>query len=49
MIINGNPVSRKNVESGSYCLRANENGVDLNRNWSAFWEKSKRIDADKRQ
>lgn len=29
--------SRRNVEKGKYCLRVNENGVDLNRNWNDHW------------
>jgi len=33
LVPNANPVSRKQVESGMYCKRTNENGVDLNRNW----------------
>jgi len=37
MIINGNPGSRKRVETGDYCLRVNPNGVDLNRNWDEEW------------
>jgi len=37
MIINGNPGSRKHVETGDYCLRVNPNGVDLNRNWDEEW------------
>ena len=37
IIPNGNPGSRKMVESGQYCLRLNPNGVDLNRNWDASW------------
>lgn len=35
---NVNPLSRQRVESGEYCLRTNENGVDLNRNWKDHWE-----------
>jgi len=38
MIINANPYSRKKVENGEYCLRVNENHVDLNRNWDIHWE-----------
>merc|ERR1719375_477951 len=34
IIPNANPVSRKKVEGGMYCKRTNEDGVDLNRNWS---------------
>jgi hypothetical protein len=38
MIVNANPISRRKVEEGEYCLRVNENGVDLNRNWDDHWE-----------
>ena len=38
MVLNANPDSRKKVEAGEYCLRVNENGVDLNRNWDDHWE-----------
>lgn len=31
---NANPVGRKEVEDGFYCKRTNEDGIDLNRNWS---------------
>lgn len=31
--------SRRKVERGDYCLRVNENGVDLNRNWDDHWTK----------
>lgn len=37
IIPNGNPGARKLVESGQYCVRANMNGVDLNRNWGSSW------------
>jgi hypothetical protein len=33
IIPNANPKGRALVESGSFCKRTNENGVDLNRNW----------------
>lgn len=33
LVPNSNPAGRKLVESGSFCKRTNENGVDLNRNW----------------
>lgn len=33
LIPNANPIARKQVESGAYCKRTNEDGVDLNRNW----------------
>jgi len=29
--------SRKLVEKGRYCLRVNQNGIDLNRNWKDHW------------
>ena len=38
VVLNGNPHSRRKVEGGDYCLRVNENGVDLNRNWDEKWE-----------
>jgi len=34
IVPNANPISRKLVEEGQYCKRTNEDGVDLNRNWS---------------
>lgn len=37
IVINGNPKSRNLVEDGQFCLRANPNGVDLNRNWDEQW------------
>lgn len=37
MVLNGNPKSRAEVEAGDYCVRMNENGVDLNRNWDEKW------------
>jgi hypothetical protein len=37
IIPNGNPASRREVEKGAFCLRANPNGVDLNRNWDVHW------------
>lgn len=33
-----NPISRMKVEEGDYCLRLNENGVDLNRNYDAHFK-----------
>lgn len=33
IVPNANPAGRKLVESGHFCKRTNENGVDLNRNW----------------
>eukprot|EP00933_Yihiella_yeosuensis_P021071 TRINITY_DN1676_c0_g1_i1.p1 TRINITY_DN1676_c0_g1~~TRINITY_DN1676_c0_g1_i1.p1 ORF type:complete len:407 (+),score=87.14 TRINITY_DN1676_c0_g1_i1:107-1327(+) len=38
IIPNGNPDSRKEVEGGDFCKRANPNGVDLNRNWDSHWQ-----------
>jgi len=40
VVLNGNPHSRRKVEDGDFCLRVNENGVDLNRNWAEKWEQS---------
>lgn len=37
LVLNGNPNSRRKVEQGDFCLRVNENGVDLNRNWDEEW------------
>jgi hypothetical protein len=39
IVLNGNPHSRRKVEQGSYCLRTNPDGVDLNRNWDEKWER----------
>ena len=33
IIYNANPISREKALNGEYCLRTNENGVDLNRNF----------------
>lgn len=33
-----NPHSRRYVEKGHYCLRENQRGVDLNRNYDFRWE-----------
>jgi len=38
MVLNGNPRSRRIVESGQYCVRENPSGVDLNRNWDEMWK-----------
>lgn len=38
LVPNANPSSRMKVEKGDFCLRANENGVDLNRDWDEHWE-----------
>jgi len=37
VIFNANPVSRQSVEEGDFCIRANPNGVDLNRNWDEMF------------
>jgi hypothetical protein len=39
VVLNANPHSRALVEQGQYCVRANPNGIDLNRNWDVHWEK----------
>lgn len=39
IIINANPTGRKKVESGQYCIRTNQNEVDINRNWDYFFGK----------
>merc|ERR1719498_1300271 len=44
IVTNGNPKSRRKVEQGDFCLRVNENGVDLNRNWDEEWEAEPSID-----
>ena len=41
MIINANPISRSKVEKGEYCIRENENNVDINRNYDAHWTEVK--------
>jgi len=38
IVVNGNPESRRKVESGDFCLRVDPNGVDLNRNWDEEWQ-----------
>jgi len=43
IIVNGNPSSRLKVEEGDLCLRSNENGVDLNRNWDMYWKKAENL------
>lgn len=41
LVLNANPVSRQKVEEhGEYCLRTNENNVDLNRNYGDHWQAS---------
>jgi len=37
VILNANPSSRERVENGEFCIRENEHGVDLNRNYAAHW------------
>jgi len=38
IVVNGNPNSRSKVEQGDFCLRVNQDGVDLNRNWDEEWQ-----------
>merc|ERR1719389_1146191 len=38
IVVNGNPNSRSKVEQGDFCLRVNQDGVDLNRNWDEKWQ-----------
>eukprot|EP00746_Dinoflagellata_sp_MGD_P009959 gnl/MRDRNA2_/MRDRNA2_120418_c0_seq1.p1 gnl/MRDRNA2_/MRDRNA2_120418_c0~~gnl/MRDRNA2_/MRDRNA2_120418_c0_seq1.p1 ORF type:complete len:445 (+),score=78.72 gnl/MRDRNA2_/MRDRNA2_120418_c0_seq1:103-1335(+) len=45
IVINGNPYSRKKVEQGDFCLRVNEHGVDLNRNWDEKWQADAVLDS----
>jgi hypothetical protein len=49
IIPNGNPTARRLVEQGQFCLRANMNGVDLNRNWDAFWTQDAAINTELNQ
>eukprot|EP00419_Tripos_fusus_P076148 CAMPEP_0172891792 /NCGR_PEP_ID=MMETSP1075-20121228/144700_1 /TAXON_ID=2916 /ORGANISM="Ceratium fusus, Strain PA161109" /LENGTH=375 /DNA_ID=CAMNT_0013746307 /DNA_START=69 /DNA_END=1196 /DNA_ORIENTATION=- len=44
IVVNGNPVSRQQVEKGNFCLRTNPNGVDLNRNWDEQWQPEAELD-----
>jgi len=37
IVLNGNPLSRQKVENGDFCLRVDQNKVDLNRNWDEMW------------
>merc|ERR1719335_1347497 len=46
MVLNANPRSRRAVEAGDYCLRTNENGVDLNRNYGFHWKEEKEDDQE---
>jgi len=45
IVVNGNPGSRRKVESGDFCLRVNPNGVDLNRNWDEDWQPDAVLDS----
>jgi len=45
IVVNGNPESRKHVETGDFCLRVNPNGVDLNRNWDEEWQPTTVMDS----
>jgi len=47
VVVNGNPRSRLAVEKGDYCVRANENGVDLNRNWDEEWDQQMTLTTDR--
>mmetsp|Transcript_69721 Transcript_69721/g.109057 ORF Transcript_69721/g.109057 Transcript_69721/m.109057 type:complete len:411 (+) Transcript_69721:50-1282(+) len=47
LVLNANPRGRNQVESGEYCTRTNENGVDLNRNYGFHW-KAEHEDDDER-
>ncbi|CAG9313373.1 unnamed protein product [Blepharisma stoltei] len=38
IVLNANPKARKKVENGDFCIRTNDNGVDINRNWGSHWE-----------
>lgn len=40
LVLNANPISRRKVEEGDFCLRTNENDVDINRNWGVYWDKT---------
>lgn len=42
VVPNVNVGGRKHVESGLYCQRVNNHGVDLNRNWNDHWEHNSR-------
>merc|ERR1719393_747325 len=46
MVLNANPQSRRAVEDGDYCLRTNENKVDLNRNYGLHWKAEKEDDEE---
>jgi hypothetical protein len=47
VVVNGNPRSRLTVEKGDYCIRANPEGVDLNRNWDEEWNQSMTLTTDR--
>lgn len=38
VVVNANPLGRAKVESGDFCWRTNEDGVDLNRNWGEHFD-----------
>lgn len=40
IVHDANPLGRKKVDDGDSCNRVNENGVDLNRNYDAHWQKT---------
>uniref|UniRef100_A0A6U4BW63 Peptidase M14 domain-containing protein n=1 Tax=Vitrella brassicaformis TaxID=1169539 RepID=A0A6U4BW63_9ALVE len=46
IVVNGNPQSRRRVEEGEYCVRVNEHGVDLNRNWDDHWTSESNLGPD---
>jgi hypothetical protein len=46
-VLNANPRGRSQVESGEYCTRTNENGVDLNRNYGFHWQAEREDDDEK--
>lgn len=46
LVLNANPLSRMKVEHGRYCLRTNEHGTDLNRNWDVHWDDTSRYGAE---
>ncbi|CEM07954.1 unnamed protein product [Vitrella brassicaformis CCMP3155] len=46
IVVNGNPQSRRRVENGDYCVRVNEHGVDLNRNWDDHWTPESNLGLD---
>ena len=46
LIINAVPYSRIEVENGNFCLRGNQNNVDINRNWKFNWVKTSKNSED---